>query len=75
MTEMMEHQLEEDICDEILEHFESCENCLSLYNTLIKTAELFQEMEHLQLPVEKKKVFHRWVHIEAKKFIIRKRRR
>jgi Mn-dependent DtxR family transcriptional regulator len=74
LTEMIEHEISKDIYDEIIEHIEHCENCNSLYNTFVKTIDLFQNIEKVKLPKKKKKIFHKWVHIEAQKVVIKRYR-
>jgi uncharacterized Zn finger protein len=74
LTEMIEDEISKEIYDEMLEHMEHCENCSSLYNTFIKTIDLFHNIEKIKLPSKKKKVFHKWVHLEAKKIVIKKYR-
>ncbi|MFQ3675686.1 MAG: hypothetical protein SNJ64_04005 [Endomicrobiia bacterium] len=74
LTEMVEKEISEKIYNDLMEHIEHCEDCHSLYNTFIKTIDLYHNMESVKLPAKRKKVFHKWIHIEAKKIVIKKNR-
>ena len=74
LTEMVEKDIEQDIYDDILEHIEHCDNCLALYNTFVKTIDLCHDMDKIKLSKKKKKDFHQWIRVEAKRVVIKRYR-
>lgn len=74
LTEMVENEISKKVYNDIMDHMEHCENCSRLYNTFIKTIDLCHHMKKIKLPVRKKKIFHKWVHMEAKKIVIKRYR-
>ncbi len=74
LTEMVDHDIEQEIYEEILEHIEHCDKCFALYNTFVKTISLCHNMEKIKLPKKKKKDFHRWIHIEVSRVVVKKYR-
>jgi len=74
LTDMVEHELSNDIYDDIMEHIRHCPNCGILYNTFVKTINLCHSIEKVKLPANKKKVFHKWMHVEVKKIVVKRAR-
>jgi len=74
LTEMVESEISGKIYNDIMDHMNHCENCSSLYNTFIKTIDLCHNMDKLKLPAKRKKVFHKWVRIEARRIVIKRYR-
>lgn len=74
LTEMVEDELSKEISENMIEHMENCESCHSLYNTFLKTIDLCHKMEKVKLPSLKKRNFHKWIHIEAQKIVIKRKK-
>lgn len=72
LSDFYDNELEEEIENLFREHIEECKNCLSLLHNFEKTLELFHSFEPIKLEPQKKREFHRWLHIEIKKITIKK---
>lgn len=43
LSEYIDGELADELCSELERHIQSCSNCKIVYNTLLKTIDLFQQ--------------------------------
>lgn len=65
LSEYIDGELNQSICDEIDRHLKDCEDCRVVVNTLEKTVYLYHETAHQQeLPVDVKKRLYKKLELE-----------
>lgn len=73
LSELYEHQLEQEIEEMFMEHIYECERCLAMFHTFEKTLDLLHTIEPpVKLDKKKKHDFHKWLKIEIKRVVIKK---
>jgi anti-sigma factor RsiW len=50
LSDYVDGVLDEELCDELETHMESCENCRIVVNTLSKTIALYHQLPEPELP-------------------------
>ncbi len=50
MSEFLDAELMDTVCDQLREHLEKCEHCRIEVNTVRRTIEIFQQMECKSVP-------------------------
>lgn len=72
LSDLIEQDLEQEIFIDMMEHINHCENCLALFHTFNKTLDLYHSMKPIKIPPKKKKVFHKWLHIEVRRIVVKR---
>ncbi len=54
LSEYIDGELDEDLCEEIDRHLSECGNCRVMVDTLRKTVILYREMGHEEVPADAK---------------------
>ncbi len=54
LSEYIDGELSEDLCEEIDRHLSECGNCRVMVDTLRKTVILYREMGHAEVPADAK---------------------
>jgi hypothetical protein len=72
LSEFFDDELDLEEQEFLFDHIYQCKKCLNIYNSFHQMLDLFHSLEPVKLEQEKKKEFHRWLHIEVRQIVIKK---
>jgi len=59
----------------LFDHLYQCHRCLQIYNSYKQMLDLFHSLKPIKLEEEMRRSFHKWLHIEIKQIVIKKKYR
>jgi len=65
LSDYIDGELSEDLCQELQRHMAGCENCRVVYDTLTKTVYLYQvEAQEMEIPTEVRERLFSKLHLD-----------
>lgn len=74
LSDLYDNTLDKDIYESVMDHINHCKFCLALYHTFTKTMDLYHSLKPLKLSPQKRRMFHRWLHIKICKTEVKRYR-
>ncbi|MFN3550691.1 MAG: hypothetical protein ACK4WJ_02635 [Endomicrobiia bacterium] len=73
LSDLYEHQLEQELEEIVMEHIYECKRCLAMLHTFEKTLDLLHTIEpYVKLERKKKNDFHRWLRVEIQRITVKR---
>lgn len=75
LSELYDNELERDIEELMFDHIFECERCHTLFSTFERMLDMFHSLEPVKLERVQKIRFHKWLKVEIKRIVIKRRGR
>jgi hypothetical protein len=73
LSEFFDDELDMEEEEFLFDHLYQCNRCLQIYNSYRQMLDLFHLLKPVKLEQERKKEFHKWLHVEIKQIVIKRK--